>query len=381
MSLQSTTRWRGTGQAVTGVTRRSTSGRRRPGSTGSRCQCSGSAQFQGRADRRAFVESLANWTTTRTSGSRSRTASTRLPRSQLDHPMGRVMNLFVADRIPVVPRWSVPSGACTGPGRRAGSPRPAVALRRLHRRRPGRAEFEQDRRVRILMDNGRGTRRVQRAHRRAWEMNYDSGRSGRRSRPPITSLEGQVSREPQAIELRDLTSPIPMQGRPTLPATRRRTLEAEPRTTGERSPKAAGSASGAPLKRDTVIDGASSSTLPKSRGPNDIQATLRGRPGRRETYVKNGWLRASHRRLRESVHGKRSDAKPFQGDARACPRTASLVGVPITRSLRLPRRLEAPGHVRRSAATARSGTSHDRQGEDRKRDPARGRRPSRIVLP
>ena len=133
----------------------------------------------------------------------------------------------------------------------------------------------------------------------------------------------------------------PTPGRPSRP------------TTGSRSPTARASAS--PRRRctpDVVVAGDARLDLriSASAGDTDLQVTLSEiRPDGAETYVQNGWLRASHR----NGHAPRSALEPIPrgGDghrARADP----------PRRARLPRRLAHPRHRRRRpAATGRAGAS------------------------
>ena len=80
-------------------------------------------------------------------------------------------------------------------------------------------------------------------------------------------------------------------------------------------------------RKDVVIAGPSSLDvyLKSSARDTDLQVTLSEvRPDGNETYVQNGWLRASHRKLdREAVDRARSVPDPPQVGRRAAARRAS----------------------------------------------------------
>jgi len=102
-------------------------------------------------------------------------------------------------------------------------------------------------------------------------------------------------------------------------------------------PLAAGKGLGfttAPLARDLVIAGTSSLDLRlrSSARDTDLQVTLSEvRPDGSETYVQNGWLRASHRRL-DPVRSTATDPVPTHLEQHAAPLPQdgfALVRVPI----------------------------------------------------
>jgi predicted acyl esterase len=103
------------------------------------------------------------------------------------------------------------------------------------------------------------------------------------------------------------------------------------------APVAAGKGLGfttAPLTKDVVIAGASSLDLQlkSSAKDTDLQVTLSEvRPDGNETYVQNGWLRASHRKLNDKL-STATDPVPTQlpQDGAPLPRGQfTLVRVPI----------------------------------------------------
>ena len=304
------------------------------------------------------------------------------------------MNLFVADRIPVVPPVVLSS---SGALYRALADAPALPVQQS--RFAGytdvdqaRAEFEQDPRVRILMDNGAALEGSPGAIGAAWEMNYDSWPVRQAKPTPYyfgskgKLLEGKPKRPDSATYIADPDArpPQTLVGDAEADAWKAeppydwRPL-AEGRGLGFRSPT---------LKRDTVIAGASSLDLylKSSRADTDIQATLTEiRPDGRETYVQNGWLRASHRRLDEKLSTV-NDPMPthFRADAQPLPTDRfALVRVPIY----------PVAHAFRAGSRLRvtvSAVGGDRpiwdfatidRGKTRNEILLGGRRPSRIVLP
>ena len=137
-----------------------------------------------------------------------------------------------------------------------------------------------------------------------------------------------------------------------------------------------------------MIAGASSLDvyLRSSRADTDLQATLTEiRPDGRETYVQNGWLRASHRKL-DLEASTVNDPMPthFREDAEPLPRGRfTLVRVPIYPVV----------HAFRAGSRLRvtiSAVGGDRplwdfqtvdRGRTRNTILLGGERPSRVVLP
>jgi predicted acyl esterase len=189
--------------------------------------------------------------------------------------------------------------------------------------------------VRLLMDNGAGPAGPGSIG-AAWELGYDAwpipqarpttfrlGANGRLGGPAASGRASYVA-DPRAR---------PAQ---TLPGSGETDAwKAQPPYDWE--PVAAGRGVGwttRALVRDTVIAGPSSLDLRlRSSAPDtDLQVTLSEvRPDGRETYVQNGWLRASHRRLDLAAS---SVLDPFpthrREDAAPLPRGRdALVRVPI----------------------------------------------------
>jgi hypothetical protein len=143
-----------------------------------------------------------------------------------------------------------------------------------------------------------------------------------------------------------------------------------------------------PLAKDVVIAGPSSLDLrlKSSVRDTDLQVTLTEvRPGGTETYVQNGWLRASHRKL-DRARSTLLDPFPthLRRDAAPLPRGRfTLVRVPIfpvAHAFRAGSRIrvtvEAPGGDRQSWAFA--SVDH---GHTVNTIAVGGSRASRLVLP
>jgi hypothetical protein len=166
-----------------------------------------------------------------------------------------------------------------------------------------RAAFERDPRVRVLMDNGAGPQGAG-AIGAAWELAFGAwpppqARPSTLFLAPGGALQATAPR--QAASVSYVPDPA---ARPatTLPGTGEADAwRAQPPY--DWRPVAAGRGVGfltAPLTQDLVIAGPSSLDLRlrSSARDTDLQVTLSEvRPDGRETYVQNGWLRASHRRL------------------------------------------------------------------------------------
>ena len=167
-----------------------------------------------------------------------------------------------------------------------------------------RAAFERDPRVRLLMDNGGGPAgpgldrrgvgaRVRRVADPRGPAEHALAAPGRAPRPR-RAARGRRARLTPPTPPRDPRRRCPATARPTPGRPARRTTGA---------PLADGSGLGfttAPLDADVVIAGPSSLDLYlRSTAPDtDLQVTLSEvRPDGDETYVQNGWLRASHRKL------------------------------------------------------------------------------------
>jgi uncharacterized protein len=198
------------------------------------------------------------------------------------------------------------------------------------------AEFEKDPQVRLLMDNGAGPQGPGSIG-ATWELGYSAwpppaakatpyflGPGGALGPRPATSSSAGYRADPNA------------RPKQTLPGDGSGDAwKAQPPYNW--APLVAGKGLGfvtAPLAGDVVIAGPSSLDvyLKSSARDTDLQVTISEvRPDGQETYVQNGWLRASHRKL----NAKRSTAlDPFpthlKRDARPLPTGRyTLVRVPV----------------------------------------------------
>jgi predicted acyl esterase len=254
-----------------------------------------------------------------------------------------------------------------------------------------RRAFERDPRVRLLMDNGAGPAGPGSIG-ATWELGYDAW-PVREARPtrfylgPNGTLAGARPRAAGTAEYVADPAARPAQ---TLPGTAEGDAwKAQPAY--DWRPLAPGKGVGfvtSALARDVVIAGSSSLDvhLRSSARDTDLQVTLSEvRPDGRETYVQNGWLRASHRRL-DRRRSTALDPVPthLERDAAPLPRNRwSLVRVPIfpvAHAFRAGSRIrvtvQAPGGDRPRWAFA----SVDR-GRTRNTVALGGARASRLVLP
>ncbi|CAA9527856.1 MAG: hypothetical protein AVDCRST_MAG85-3407 [uncultured Solirubrobacteraceae bacterium] len=212
------------------------------------------------------------------------------------------LNLYVADRVPrisdVVLSLSDQLYKTV-----AGAPATKVAQSRLAEMpsvAAARAEFERDPRVRLLMDNGAGPAGPG-ALGAAWELALD-GFPSRQVRPTAFNLgpNGSLTTEPvpDSAPARYVADP---RARPqqTLPGEGEADAwKAQPpyRWTPVAEGKGVGFAT-APLAEDVVLAGPASLDLwlTTDARDTDLQVTVSEiRPDGAETYVQNGWLRASH---------------------------------------------------------------------------------------
>ena len=267
------------------------------------------------------------------------------------------MNLFVADRIPVVPPTVLSS---SGALYRALADAPALPVSQS--RFAGytdvdqaRAEFMRDPRVRLLMDNGAALEGSPGAIGAAWEMNYDSWPVRQAKPTPYyfgprgRLLDGKPKGSGRENYLADPSArpPQTLNGDDEADAWR-----AEPpydwapiakrRGTGLHEPRPAQG------HRDRRCVEPRRRTCESSRADTDLQATLTEvRPDGRETYVQNGWLRASHRKL-DLEASTVNDPMPthFREDAEPLPTRPvhARQGADLSRRPRVPRRLPATGH-------------------------------------
>jgi len=252
------------------------------------------------------------------------------------------MNLFVADRIPEVPplilalsgqlyEFLADAGALpVEQSRFAGYDSSQVEQ--------ARNEFKQDPRVRLLMDNGAAIPGEPGAIGAAWEMGYGSwpveqaeptnmylGSNGALSKSKSgQAKQASYTADPSARPAKTL----PGQGEADA-------WKAQPPYEWE--PLAAGKGlgwTGPALGSDTIIAGPSSLDLylKSSAKDTDLQVTLTEvRPDGKETYVQNGFLRASHRKLDKKASSA-DDPVPthLKQDAARLPKGKfSLVRVPV----------------------------------------------------
>jgi predicted acyl esterase len=251
--------------------------------------------------------------------------------------------------------------------------------------------FERDPRVRLLMDNGAGPQGPGSIG-ATWELGFGAwplrqvrptawhlgpGGTLRRTRPAGAGTASYVG-DPGARPLQ------------TLPGTGETDAwKAQPPYAW--APVAAGKGLGfttAALPRDVILAGSASLDLRlrSSARDTDLQVTISEvRPDGRETYVQNGWLRASHRRL-DARESTALDPVPthLRRDAAPLPRGASaLVRVPVfpfAHAFRAGSRIrvtvQAPGgdRPRWRFATIERGRTRNTLGLG-------GARGSRLVLP
>jgi predicted acyl esterase len=248
------------------------------------------------------------------------------------------LKLFVANEIPVVP---APVIALSGELYRFLADAPAAPVQQsrfagMTDVAAAKAIFRRDPRVRLLMDNGAGPQGLGSIG-ATWELGYGSWppRQVRATRYHL-GVNGRLGAKPAKAATARYTADPGARPRQTLPGDGAEDAwKAQPPYNW--APVAAGKGLGwvtPPLAKDTVIAGPSSLDLQlkSSAHDTDLQVTLSEvRPDGKETYVQNGWLRASHRRLDR----RRSTAlDPFpthlEQDAAPLPRGRySLVRVPV----------------------------------------------------
>ncbi|OJU94619.1 MAG: hypothetical protein BGO23_04300 [Solirubrobacterales bacterium 67-14] len=219
------------------------------------------------------------------------------------------MNLYVADRIPVIPSFVLPLGgelykfladAGSLPLQQsrfadmADTPANVAQAKSI---------FDQDPRVRILMDNGAAVDGDPGAIGAAWETSFTNW--------PVPSLtptsyylgpDGDLSKNPEPAGQDSYVSDPSARPARTLGANAQGdSWLAQPPY--DWKPVASGKGLGwttPALTQDTFIAGSSSLDLylKSSKADTDLQVTLTEvRPDGKETYVQNGWLRASHRKV------------------------------------------------------------------------------------
>ena len=214
------------------------------------------------------------------------------------------LNLFVADRIPKLPTivMKLSDALYTA---LAGAPAAKVLQSRYAAMTDVKAAkkmFKRDPRVRLLMDNGAGPEGLGSIG-ATWELGYDAWPI-RQVRPKTYYLgpNGDLTASKPAASTTSYVSDPSARPLQTLYGIGAGDdWKAQPRY--DWAPLASGKGIGfatAALSRDTVISGPSSLDLylKSSARDTDLQVTLSEvRPDGKETYIQNGWLRASHRKL------------------------------------------------------------------------------------
>ncbi len=199
------------------------------------------------------------------------------------------------------------------------------------------AVFERDPRVRLLMDNGAGPKGPGSIG-AAWELGYNAWpvRQALATRFYLGAGGALAASRPAAAGSASYVADPKARPAKTLPGDGAGDAwKAQPPYNW--APLAAGKGVGfttAALTKDVVIAGPSSLDLylRSSARDTDLQVTLTEvRPDGQETYVQNGWLRASHRKLDRRASSA-IDPVPthLKQDAAPLPRGAdALVRVPI----------------------------------------------------
>jgi predicted acyl esterase len=249
------------------------------------------------------------------------------------------LKLYVANEVPEIPSGILPlSGALykfladapakpLAQSRFAGTTDVAAA----------RATFDRDPRVRLLMDNGAGPTGPGSIG-STWELDFDSWpvREARATPWYLAPGGALASAAPAAADPVSYVADPAARPVQTLPGDGAGDAwKAQPPY--DWTPVAQGKGLGfvsAPLASDVVIAGPSSLDLwlRSSARDTDLQVTLTEvRPDGRETYVQNGWLRATHRKL-DPRRSTPIDPVPthLRRDARPMPKgTFVLVRVPV----------------------------------------------------
>lgn len=248
------------------------------------------------------------------------------------------LKLYVADEIPKLPdtvlqlsgalyEFLAEAGAAPVEQSRFASMTDVAAARRM---------FEQDPRVRLLMENGAGPAGPG-ALGAAFELGYDAWPIRQARATPFYLGTGGVM-TPQASGAGTVEYVGDPKARPkqTLPGNGEADAwKAQPpyRWAPVAAGKGLGFATG-PLEQDTVVAGPSSLDLDleSTARDTDLQVTLSEiRPDGNETYVQSGWLRASHRKL-DRARSSATKAVPThrERDAQPLPRDRAVpVRVPL----------------------------------------------------
>ncbi len=303
------------------------------------------------------------------------------------------LKLYVADEVPSIPptilslssqlyKFLADAGATpVEQSRFAGTTDVAAA----------RATFERDPRVRLLMDNGAGPAGPGSIG-ATWELGYDAWpvKQAVPTRFYLGAGGTLAQDKPAAATTASYVADPRARPKQTLPGNGETDAwKAQPPYTW--APLAAGKGLGfitAPLAADLVVAGSSSLDvwIKSSARDTDLQVTLSEvRPDGNETYVQNGWLRASHRKLDRAASTALAPVPThLRGDAAPLPKGKwTLVRVPIA----------AVAHAFRAGSRLRVGLSApggDRprwqftsidSGDSRDTVSLGGAHPSRLVLP
>ena len=252
------------------------------------------------------------------------------------------MNLFVADRIPVVPPLILSQSATLYHSLANAAALPVEQSRFANYTDvdQARAEFKKDPRVRILMDNGAAIDGTPGAIGAKWEMDYNAWPPKEaKATPYYFGAKGALTTaKPKKSKQASYKSDPKARPSGTLDHVDNPGAEAwfaQPDYKWAPIAKGKGLGfTGPVLKKDTVIAGTSSVDLwlKSTAKDTDLQATLSEvRPDGQETYVQSGWLRASHRKIDKKLS---TVSAPFQThykkDAAPLPKGKfSLVRIPV----------------------------------------------------
>ena len=247
------------------------------------------------------------------------------------------MDLFVADRLPSVPPivLGLSQDLYEGIANAPSVPVEDVRDYRGMTVAQARDKFRQDRRVRLLMENGAAIPETPGALGAKWELNFDSWpiRSVKPTRYFLAPGGRLAPTKPRRAATAAYTADP--SARPEQTITDGSEWQAQPNYDWQ--PLAPGKGLGfitPKLTRDTVMAGNASLDLwlKSSALDTDLQATITEvRPDGKEVLVQNGWLRASHRKL----YPKRSTAlnpvpTHLEGDAEPLARGKfNYVRVPV----------------------------------------------------
>ena len=296
------------------------------------------------------------------------------------------LKLYVANEIPVVPDSVLSlSGAlyAASPTRRRGTRCCSRASPGMTNVAAAKAIFKRDPRVRVLMDNGAGPQGPGSIG-ATWELGF-SAWPPKEARPTRYFLGPSGALGAKPGEARSTAAYIADPKRAPAPdaAGRRRRGRLEGPAAlrlgagrGRQGPRLHHARRS---RKDVVIAGPSSLDLylKSSRPDTDLQVTLSEvRPDGNETYVQNGWLRASHRKLDPALStrarsvpdppevGRRAAAR--RARSRSCGCRSSPSPTPSAPGSRI--RVTITGHGRRPAAL---GLRDRRQGQRAQHDLAR----------